>query len=144
MDVRNCRMCGKLYNFIGGPYRNLCPNCIEKMEKKFDEVKEYIEEHKAATINEVSEECDVSSRQIEQWIREERLMISDDSPIGIRCERCGATIRSGRFCERCKNKIANNLGSMYGESNAAVESMEKRASAEAKMRFLDKDNKKNL
>ena len=134
-------MCGKLYNFIGGPYRNLCPNCIEKMEKKFDEVKEYIEEHKAATINEVSEECDVSSRQIEQWIREERLMISDDSPIGIRCERCGATIRSGRFCERCKNKIANNLGSMYGESNAAVESMEKRASAEAKMRFLDKDNK---
>ena len=141
MDVRNCRMCGKLYNFIGGPYRNLCPNCIEKMEKKFDEVKEYIEEHKAATINEVSEECDVSSRQIEQWIREERLMISDDSPIGIRCERCWATIRSGRFCERCKNKIANNLGSMYGESNAAVESMEKRASAEAKMRFLDKDNK---
>jgi flagellar operon protein (TIGR03826 family) len=141
MDVRNCRMCGKLYNFIGGPYRNLCPNCIEKMEKKFDEVKEYIEEHKAATINEVSEECDVSSRQIEQWIREERLMISDDSPIGIRCERCGTTIRSGRFCERCKNKIANNLGSMYGESNAAVESMEKRASAEAKMRFLDKDNK---
>ena len=141
MDVRNCRMCGKLYNFIGGPYRNLCPNCIEKMEKKVDEVKEYIEEHKAATINEVSEECDVSSRQIEQWIREERLMISDDSPIGIRCERCGATIRSGRFCERCKNKIANNLGSMYGESNAAVESMEKRASAEAKMRFLDKDNK---
>lgn len=141
MDIRNCRMCGKLYNFIGGPYRNLCPNCIEKMEKKFDEVKEYIEEHKAATINEVSEECDVSSRQIEQWIREERLMIAEDSPIGIRCERCGATIRSGRFCERCKNKIANNLGSMYGESNAAVESMEKRASAEAKMRFLDKDNK---
>ena len=128
MDVRNCRMCGKLYNFIGGPYRNLCPNCIEKMEEKFDEVKEYIEEHKAATINEVSEECDVSSRQIEQWIREERLMIAEDSPIGIRCERC-------------KNKIANNLGSMYGESNAAVESMEKRASAEAKMRFLDKDNK---
>ena len=109
MDVRNCRMCGKLYNFIGGPYRNLCPNCIEKMEEKFDEVKEYIEEHKAATINEVSEECDVSSRQIEQWIREERLMIAEDSPIGIRWERCGATIRSGRFCERCKNKIANMI-----------------------------------
>ena len=35
MDVRNCRMCGKLYNFIGGPYRNLCPNCIEKMGEKF-------------------------------------------------------------------------------------------------------------
>ena len=118
MEVRNCRGCGKLYNYIGGPYRNLCPNCIEK----------------------VAEECDVSTRQIEQWIRDERLVIADDSPIGITCERCGASIRSGRFCERCKNKMANNLGSMYGESNAAVEHMEKRlSSADAKMRFLDKN-----
>ena len=33
--------------------------------------------------------------------------------------------------------MANNLGSMYGESNAAVENMEKRARAEAKMRYFD-------
>ena len=51
-----------------------------------------------------------------------------------------SSIKSGRFCERCKNKMANNLGSMYGESNAAVEHMEKRlSSADAKMRFLDKN-----
>ena len=35
MEVRNCRGCGKLYNYIGGPYRNLCPNCIEKIEEKY-------------------------------------------------------------------------------------------------------------
>ena len=140
MEVRNCRMCGKLYNFVGGTYRNLCPSCIDKMEEKFLEVKEYIQQHSTANINEVSEECDVNARQIEQWVREERLMIADDSPIGITCERCGASIKCGRYCERCKNKIANNLGSMYGQSNAAVESMEKRASSEAKMRYFDKDN----
>lgn len=120
-----------------GPYRNLCPNCVERMEDKFQDVKEYIDEHPAATINEVSEECDVSARQIEQWIRQERLMITEGSSIGITCERCGVSIKSGRFCERCKNKMANNLGSMYGESNAAVENMEKRARAEAKMRYFD-------
>ena len=120
MEVRNCRGCGKLYNYIGGPYRNLCPNCIEKIEEKYLEVKEYIQDHHNATMTEVAEECDVSTRQIEQWIRDERLVIADDSPIGITCERCGASIKSGRFCERCKNKMANNLGSMYGESNAAV------------------------
>ena len=128
MEVRNCRGCGKLYNYIGGPYRNLCPNCIEKIEEKYLEVKEYIQDHHNATMTEVAEECDVSTRQIEQWIRDERLVIADDSPIGITCERCG------------KNKMANNLGSMYGESNAAVEHMEKRlSSADAKMRFLDKN-----
>lgn len=139
MEVRNCKMCGRLYNFVGGsgPYRNLCPNCVERMEDKFQDVKEYIEEHPAATINEVSEECDVSARQIEQWIRQERLMITEGSSIGITCERCGVSIKSGRFCERCKNKMANNLGSMYGESNAAVENMEMRAKAEAKMRYFD-------
>ena len=108
MEVRNCRGCGKLYNYIGGPYRNLCPNCIEKIEEKYLEVKEYIQDHHNATMTEVAEECDVSTRQIEQWIRDERLVIADDSPIGITCERCGASIKSGRFCERCKNKMANN------------------------------------
>lgn len=71
---------------------------------KYLEVKEYIQDHHNATMTEVAEECDVSTRQIEQWIRDERLVIADDSPIGITCERCGASIRSGRFCERCKNK----------------------------------------
>lgn len=93
MEVRNCRGCGKLYNYIGGQYRNLCPNCIEKIEEKYLEVKEYIQDHHNATMTEVAEECDVSTRQIEQWIRDERLVIADDSPIGITCERCGASIK---------------------------------------------------
>ena len=45
MDVRNCRMCGKLYNYIGGAYRGLCPNCIKVMEDKFIEVKEFINDN---------------------------------------------------------------------------------------------------
>ena len=69
MDVRNCRQCGRLYNYVGGAYRNLCPNCIKYVEDKFAEVKEFIEENKNATINIVATECEVSTKQIEQWIR---------------------------------------------------------------------------
>ena len=46
MDVRNCRQCGKLYNYIGGSYRNLCPSCIKQLEDKFMEIKEYIRDNK--------------------------------------------------------------------------------------------------
>ena len=46
MDVRNCRQCGKLYNYIGGSYRNLCPSCIKQLEDKFVEIKEYIRDNK--------------------------------------------------------------------------------------------------
>lgn len=48
MDVRNCRQCGKLYNYIGGSYRNLCPSCIKQLEDKFVEIKEYIRDNKVA------------------------------------------------------------------------------------------------
>ena len=139
MEVRNCKSCGRLYNYIGGAYR-LCPDCMKKLEEKFQEVKQYIEDNPRADMRDISEQCDVSTRQIEQWIREERLSFSEDSPIGIACEVCGATIRTGRYCERCKNDMANRLGSMYGSNTAAVSGADKeRARREkARMRFLDK------
>ena len=68
MDVRNCRGCGRLYNYIGGSYRNLCPDCVRKLEEKFDIVKDYIEENHSATMNQISEDCDVSVRQLKKLI----------------------------------------------------------------------------
>lgn len=135
MDVRNCRGCGRLYNYIGGSYRNLCPDCIAKLEEKFAEVKQYIEEHRTAMINEVSAECEVSVKQIEQWIREERLCFADDSPIGLDCEVCGKTIKTGRFCDSCKGTMLNQFGSMYARPDNPTQ--RRRADASAKMRYLD-------
>lgn len=138
MEVKNCKNCGRLYNYIGGVYR-LCPECMRKLEEKFQEVKNYIEDNPRADMREISEKCDVSTRQIEQWIREERLSFSDDSPIGIACEVCGATIRTGRYCERCKNDLANRLGGMYGSRSSTVDADKIRERREkARMRFLDK------
>ena len=47
--------------------------------------------------------------QIKRWIREERLTFSENSVVGIECEVCGALIKTGRFCERCKADIAKGL-----------------------------------
>ncbi len=139
MDVRNCRQCGRLFNYVGGQYRNLCPSCSSKLEDKFMEVKEYIEDHKDAQMSQISEDCDVSTRQLEQWIREERLRFSDDSPIGIACEMCGATIKSGRFCDNCKGTLASQFDSVYHkEPERPAMEAKKAAYDRARMRFLDK------
>ena len=45
MDVRNCKGCGKLFNYMSGA--QLCPECREKLEKKFSSVKDYIGEASA-------------------------------------------------------------------------------------------------
>ena len=138
MEVRNCRQCGALYNYIGGPYRHLCPSCIRDLEDKFSQVKEYIDEHHEATMAQISEDCDVNTKQIEQWVREERLFFSSDSPIGIPCQNCGATIKSGKYCASCKATMTNDLNSMYGTSTPAVDVRRNDRREKARMRFLDK------
>ena len=70
MDVKNCRGCGRLFNYIGGGYF-LCPACMEALDKKFQVVKKYIQDNPKATMTEISQDNDVSINQIERWIREE-------------------------------------------------------------------------
>jgi flagellar operon protein (TIGR03826 family) len=133
MDVRNCKDCGKLFNYLNGPA--LCPTCMKKLDDKFTVVKEYIYNHPGAGIQEVSEENEVSIPQIKQWIREERLAFAEDSMVGIECENCGTTIRTGRFCQSCKDKLANNLGNVY--RTAESPQLKKDTKESPKMRFLD-------
>jgi len=109
MNVRNCRKCGKMFNYIQGP--PICQNCKAALEKKFEEVKAYIRENKSAKINEIAENCGVEPRQIETWIREERLVFASDSPVKIFCETCGTPIFTGRYCEKCKKNQANTFSS---------------------------------
>lgn len=132
MDVKNCRDCGRLFNYIGGV--RLCGNCKQKLDQKFVEVKEYIRENKGATIPMVSEACEVDPKQITQWVREERLCFSEDSGVLINCEQCGAPIHTGRFCNKCKSEITRNLTSAYAQ---APNQREKVARDGAKMRYLD-------
>ena len=65
MDVRNCKGCGKLFNYMSGA--QLCPECRAALEKKFSSVKDYIGEHPQASISQVAEDMDVSVKQIKQW-----------------------------------------------------------------------------
>ncbi|MCM1134292.1 MAG: flagellar protein [Clostridium sp.] len=135
MNVRNCKKCGRIFNYVIGPV--ICPRCKEGLEAKFQEVKEYVREHHGADISEVSEECQVEKSQIRQWIREERLQFSDDSPIRIPCESCGAMIQSGRFCDKCKLQMTNDFKQTVEQSKPKVSAAPKRkADGENKMRFL--------
>ncbi len=77
MEIRNCRGCGRLFNYIGGV--SICPACKEEVEAKFVQVKEYIENNKKASITQIAEDNDVSMQQLRQWIRDERLVFSEDS-----------------------------------------------------------------
>lgn len=136
MNVRNCRKCGKLFNYISG--MPICPACKEKAEESFQTVKKYIRENPHADIREVSEKCEVETAQIQQWIREERLEFTEDSPIKLPCENCGAMIRAGKYCEKCKASMAKNLSSAIDKAKAVALQPKKQTDTSNRMRFLDK------
>lgn len=107
MQLRNCRRCGKLFNYVGKP---ICNECVQQDEKDFELVKAYIYDHPKATITEVSKETGVSVKKITKFLKEERLELAEDSPAWLTCESCGVEIRTGRFCKECSMKLKNNIG----------------------------------
>lgn len=134
MNVRNCRSCGCIFNYISGPMT--CPACRDKLEKKFAEVKDYIRENKGVGIKEVAEACDVDPGQIRQWLREERLELAVDSGYQLSCESCGEFIRSGRFCEKCTAKMARGLQEAMRAGKKETAKPAKNDSEGPKMRFF--------
>ncbi|MDF2588276.1 MAG: flagellar protein [Anaerocolumna sp.] len=126
MNVKVCKNCKRLFKYIYGP--EICPDCmklIPKEEKelqktetsnllrplvteeeiKFREVKDYIMAHPKATLVQIADANDTTPMKLLEWIREERLEFSDDSKTAwFECESCGAKIKSGRLCNRCKFK----------------------------------------
>ena len=133
MDVRTCRNCRRLFNWLSGP--QICQACRDEAEKKFQSVKDYIRENPHSTINDISEAMEVSVQQIKQWVREERLEFTDAMAGGITCERCGAPIVSGRYCKDCVIKVKNDL--MSGLDAPKEQTVEKKSrTADSQMRFL--------
>ncbi len=133
MDVRNCKQCGKVFNYIGGT--PICPDCMKQAEEKFDDVKQYIYDHPRCGMQEVSKEMEVSVAQIRKWLKEERLAFSEDSEIALNCEKCGKKILTGRYCKPCKEEVANQFTNLYRKDEPKPKYERKKT--ENKMRFLD-------
>ena len=55
MEVKNCKDCGRLFNYMGGA--PLCDGCRKKLEQKFQEVKQYLDENPNASVNQRTMMC---------------------------------------------------------------------------------------
>ena len=136
MNVRNCRNCGRIFNYVTGTV--ICPGCRDALEAKFQEVKEYVSTHRGAGIAEVAEACEVDAAQIRQWLRDERLEVTEDSAIFLTCEGCGGPIRSGRYCEDCNNAMKRGFRDIIRANRTETTPQKPKTDKDsnAKMRFL--------
>lgn len=105
MDVYNrpteCPQCGGIMVFKGcGEYK--CEDCRYIAYDDYGKVRNYVEKHGGATAAEVSQATGVKQKTIRTMLKESRLEIADGSNSFMKCEMCGANIRSGRVCSKCE------------------------------------------
>ena len=131
MNVMNCKSCGRIFNVLAN--ETICPNCRQKADEKFQTVKEFLENNPNSNVDDVSRETGVSTKQIRQWIREERLTFAEGSIEGIECEQCGAMILTGRFCEKCKANLSNTFKNALDKPKQVEKKRERDGN---RMRFL--------
>lgn len=138
MDLRNCRTCGNVFNYMVGPI--MCPACKSELEEKFQRVKEYIRENPKTDICRVSEACGVETRQIKKWLREERLEITSSTSWFLDCERCGKPIKSGKYCDKCRFEVMSGLQGMDTPAPKCLDQSASDRDKVAKMRFLSNND----
>lgn len=104
-NLRNCPQCGRLFS---PGSRNICNRCLDKEEEDYMVVRRYVRDHPGASVFEASEETGVEEDKIMQFIRDGRL-VSKGLKGSLRCEGCGKTIDSGRFCPDCTQARDNAI-----------------------------------
>lgn len=139
-EVRNCRKCGKIFNYIGGA--QICPVCREQDETDFKRIKEYLYDNPGASMSDISAELDISVEKIKRFLKEGRLeIIGDGGNFVLECECCGKSIKSGRLCNECAKGLNDEIKSTVAKMN---HTLPKEPSSEVQkkgvgMRYLNKE-----
>lgn len=142
LDVYNrptkCPECGGIMIFKGcGEYR--CEDCKYIAYDDYGKVRNYVEKHGGATAAQVSEATGVKQKTIRTMLKESRLEIAEGSNSFMKCEMCGAEIRSGRVCSKCEvayNRAVEEKARRKHEKMMAGFGMEHNTGEEGAKRFI--------
>jgi len=107
-NLENCARCGDVFVLVS---RNICPQCVKKIEQEFKICSQFLrkKDNRTSAIMEMSEKTGVSVFQITEFIREKRLVVDPTSNLEYPCEGCGQMIRSNRLCLNCSTYMTEGL-----------------------------------
>ncbi|NMA67554.1 MAG: hypothetical protein GX957_15195 [Clostridiaceae bacterium] len=99
MSKFECVRCHRFFDRMA--LEEVCPPCSILEEEEFKQIKEYLALHPGASSSELVSQLNVTLKSIKRYLKEERLEIIGDNKGFIRCELCGVSLNSGRFCPSC-------------------------------------------
>ena len=138
MDIRQCSLCKKPFQSLGG---KICTECLQKMDEEFIIVREFIYEHKNSDIDVVSEETGVKKAVILHLLKEGRLILDDVSGTGgglLTCEVCRKPINTGRMCKDCQDKVASTMNKSITDAREQAAKREEMAAFKGSAKVKNK------
>lgn len=107
-----CEKCkGKMFYVHSGMYK--CNDCGYEVLDDFGKVKQFLEANGPMPVMIISKATEVSTEVIEIFLRQGRVEIPEGSKYYISCEKCGCSIRYGRFCPECVRELAGGIKSLF-------------------------------
>ena len=108
MNIIQCQFCKRPFASVVG---KICPECLEKIDRDFITVRDYIYENAHAHIDKISEDTEVPKQIIIHLLKEGRLIIDDPDGGGgvLFCEMCKKPINTGKLCPDCIGKVSSSM-----------------------------------
>ena len=145
--------------YIIGERTKLCPSCGEKMHyvygelfecqhcgvcelSDFGKVKEFLNANGPQPAIIINEQTGVAIDYINHLLKEGRIEIPDGSEVYIKCQKCGADIRYGRFCPECMMVLSKDVKNALWMPEVG-EKPKIKPGQTGKMHILEKREKKN-
>lgn len=97
----SCEYCnGRLKQISRGTYA--CVDCGKEAYDSYQKVRNYLNSEGPRSVTQIMRATGVPRATIEYFLRDERLEIPLGDSARIICRGCGALIRTGVFCDKCK------------------------------------------
>ncbi len=103
IDPKECKTCGEIYSHVQG-HPEGCLQCISDESVRVSIVRGYIyAKGNNVPMQTISKELKISITQLNRMVRQETLSLTPESAMAglLRCEKCGASISTGRHCYDC-------------------------------------------
>jgi flagellar operon protein (TIGR03826 family) len=132
LNVGNCPRCGRV--FAKG-LRDVCNECYKDIEKQYEICVQYLRENRGCHIDQLSNDTEVSVRQITKFIREGRISLIGAPNLAYPCDSCGTYIRESTMCESCRDRLKGDWKRVQQDSSRKqAEEPKKQAGFEIKDR----------
>ncbi len=140
VECENCK--GRMFYLHSGIYK--CESCGNEVLDDFGKVKNFLEENGPTPAMVVEQATGVRGEVIEFFLKKGKVEIPEGSKYYLKCERCGCSLRFGKFCTFCVKEMTGDITNLFHEDIGEIPKYELNPNRSGKMHFLDRKKRKDI